>query len=39
MSGYALHREAFTDLDNIRDYIARDNPDAAQRVAEFRCTE
>jgi toxin ParE1/3/4 len=32
MSGYALHPEAFTDLDNIRDYIARDNADAADRV-------
>ena len=32
MSGYALHPEAFTDLDDIREYIARDNPDAADRV-------
>jgi len=32
MSGYALHPEAFTDLDEIRDYIAQDNPDAADRV-------
>jgi len=31
-SGYALHLEAFADLDNIRDYIAQDNPDAADRV-------
>jgi antitoxin ParD1/3/4/toxin ParE1/3/4 len=32
MSGYALHPEAFTDLDDIRFYIARNNPDAADRV-------
>jgi toxin ParE1/3/4 len=32
MSGYALHPEAFTDLDDIREYIAEDNPDAADRV-------
>ena len=32
MSGYALHPEAFTDLDDIREYIAEDNPDAANRV-------
>ena len=32
MSGYALHPEAFTDLDGIREYIAEDNPDAAGRV-------
>ena len=31
-SGYALHPEAFTDLDDIRGHIARDNPDAADRV-------
>jgi antitoxin ParD1/3/4/toxin ParE1/3/4 len=31
-SGYALHPEAFADLDDIRDYIARENPDAADRV-------
>ena len=30
--GYALHPEAFADLDDIRDYIARENPDAADRV-------
>ncbi len=35
-SGYALHPEAFTDLDDIRDYIAQENPDAADRVmSEF----
>ena len=32
MSEYALHPEAFTDLDDIREYIAEDNPDAANRV-------
>ncbi len=32
MSDYALHPEAFTDLDSIRDYIAEENPDAADRV-------
>jgi plasmid stabilization system protein ParE len=29
---YALHPEAFADLDEIRDYIAAENPDAADRV-------
>jgi len=32
MTGYALHLEAFADLDDIREYIAEDNPDAADRV-------
>jgi plasmid stabilization system protein ParE len=32
MSGYALHTEAFTDLDDIRSYIAQGNPNAADRV-------
>ena len=32
MSGYALHPEAFTDLDDIREFIAEDNPNAADRV-------
>lgn len=32
MKGYALHPEAFNDLDEIRQYIAEDNPDAADRV-------
>ena len=32
MSGYALHPEAYADPDDIRDYIAQDNPDAADRV-------
>jgi plasmid stabilization system protein ParE len=31
-SGYALHPEAFADLDEIRDFIAQENPDAADRV-------
>ena len=31
-SGYALHSEAFANLDDIRDYIAQENPDAADRV-------
>jgi plasmid stabilization system protein ParE len=31
-SGYALHPEAFADLDDIRDYIAQENPDAADQV-------
>jgi plasmid stabilization system protein ParE len=35
-SGYALHPEAFTGLDEIRDFIAQRNPDAADRImAEF----
>jgi toxin ParE1/3/4 len=32
MSGYALHPEAYADLDDIRGYIAQDNPDAADLV-------
>jgi plasmid stabilization system protein ParE len=32
MSGYALHPEAFTDLDDIRQHRAADSPDAADRV-------
>jgi plasmid stabilization system protein ParE len=36
MTGYALHPEAVTDLDEIREYIAEDNPDAADRlITEF----
>jgi toxin ParE1/3/4 len=31
-TGYALHPEAVADLDDIRDYIAQENPDAADRV-------
>ena len=32
MSGYAFHPEAFADLDEIWEYIADDNIDAADRV-------
>ena len=32
MTGYAFHPEAAADLDEIWDYIAADNPDAADRV-------
>ena len=32
MSGYTLHSEAFNDIDEIRAYIAGDDPDAADRV-------
>jgi toxin ParE1/3/4 len=32
MSGFRLHPEAFTDLNDIRDYIAQENPDAADRI-------
>ena len=32
MTGYTLHPEAINDLDEIRSYIAEDNPDAADRV-------
>ena len=36
MSRYTLHPEAFGDIDRIREYIADDNPDAADRlVAEI----
>ncbi len=31
-SAYALHPEAFADLDDIRNHIATDSPDAADRV-------
>ena len=31
-SGYGLHPEAYTDLDDIRSYIAQDSPDSADRV-------
>jgi toxin ParE1/3/4 len=30
--GFALHPQAFADLDDIRGYIAQENPDAADRV-------
>ena len=32
MSGYALHPDAFADLDEIWEYIAENNLDAADRV-------
>jgi plasmid stabilization system protein ParE len=32
MSGYILHPEAYDDIDRIREYIADDNPDAADRM-------
>jgi plasmid stabilization system protein ParE len=32
MSGYTLHSEAFDDIDEIRAFIAEDDPDAADRV-------
>ena len=32
MSEFALHPEAFADLEEIRDYIASENPDADDRV-------
>jgi toxin ParE1/3/4 len=31
MSGYALHPEAFADLNDIREFVAQDNPTAADR--------
>ncbi len=34
MSGFVLHPEAYTDLDDIWEYIAADNQDAADRVRE-----
>ena len=39
MSGYAFHPDAFADLDEIWEYIAQDNVDAADRVlAEIHST-
>jgi len=32
MTGFALHPEAFDDIDEIRAYIAEDNPAAADRT-------
>ena len=34
MSGFVLHPDALTDLDEIWEYIAADNPGAAGRVLE-----
>ena len=31
-SGYVFHPEAFADLDEIRDFIALESPDAADRL-------
>lgn len=31
-SGYALHPEAYRDLDEIRSYVAEHNPDAADAL-------
>lgn len=33
MSGFALHPDAFTDLDDIWEFIAADSVDAADRLA------
>jgi plasmid stabilization system protein ParE len=33
MSGYAFHPDAFADLDEICEYIAQDNVDAADRFS------
>jgi plasmid stabilization system protein ParE len=33
-SGYAFHPAAFTDLDEIRDYVARINLNASDRFIE-----
>ncbi len=32
MSGFALHPEAYDDIDEIRAYAAEDSPDAADRM-------
>ncbi len=32
MSGYVFHPEAYADLDDIWEFIAEDNPNAADRV-------
>lgn len=34
MSGYDLHPEAFTDIDEIAIYIGEDSPEAAHRVVD-----
>src|SRR4051812_10661634 len=34
MSGYALHPEAFADIDEIATHIGQDSPDAAHRVVD-----
>jgi plasmid stabilization system protein ParE len=34
MSGFVLHPEALVELEEIWEFIAADNPDAADRVLE-----
>jgi plasmid stabilization system protein ParE len=34
MSGFALHPEAYNDIDEVRAYVAEDNPDAADRIVD-----
>jgi plasmid stabilization system protein ParE len=34
MSGFVLHPDAYADLEGIWEYIAADNPNAADRVIE-----
>jgi len=34
MSGYALHPEAFADVDDIWEYLAEDNIEAADRLVD-----
>ena len=34
MSGYALHPEAFIDIDEITAYIGQDSPEAAHRMVD-----
>jgi toxin ParE1/3/4 len=34
MSSFALHPEAYDDIDEARAYIAEDNPDAADRMVD-----
>jgi plasmid stabilization system protein ParE len=34
MSGFVLHPQAYADLDEIWEYIAADNVDAADRIRE-----
>jgi len=34
VSGFALHPEAYDDIDEIRAYIAEDSPDAADHIVD-----
>jgi toxin ParE1/3/4 len=34
MTAYGLHPEVLTDLDEIREYIATDNPEAAENLID-----